>query len=148
MQVSRKRNFHHFLVDLRDCLKWGHSFLVRTLVGIVTERSIQNYRCNSIGLIPIMFRCSPGGGGVCRRNVTSGKTECVSLCEDRGQTSCTCEESNECVVCCRDTEDKCRPALEDNATLPLSNGAGCSRNRVCINVSCVCVLYIHVHNTQ
>lgn len=72
---------------------------------------------------------------MCRRNVISGKTECVSVCEDRGQTSCICADSDECVVCCEDADGQCRPALEDNTTLPLSNGAGCSRDRVCINVS-------------
>ena len=77
---------------------------------------------------------------MCRPNVTSGRTECVSLCAVRGQTSCICEDPDECVVCCEDASGQCRPALADNNdTLPLSNGAECSRNRVCINVSCACV---------
>lgn len=75
---------------------------------------------------------------MCQRNNITNETECVSVCARLGQTECTCDvPSMECFVCCRESSGgSCTPAMIDNRTLPLSNGAGCSDDRVCIDVSC------------
>ena len=77
---------------------------------------------------------------MCRMNLTSGESECMSFCALNGQTPCSCGDPYECVVCCKSELGQCAPAIVDNTTLPLSNGAGCrDDSRVCIDVSCLCV---------
>ena len=62
-------------------------------------------------------------------------TECVPLCEVRGQGPlCTCvQEQFECLVCCNDTLTDSCTALPD--MVPLSDHSPCSIG-VCIDVSC------------
>lgn len=89
--------------------------------------------------------CRPNGGGTCQRSDSENRTQCLSVCEVQGQVPCACGEPYECVVCCQDRNSPgtCSPVTVLNGSLPLSNGAPCSNNRVCIDVSwCDCVLHV------
>ena len=81
--------------------------------------------------------CRPRGGGTCQHDDSSNRTQCRSVCEARSQEECACGEPYECVVCCQDRSgpSTCGPVTVLNGSLPLSNGAPCSNNRVCVDVS-------------
>lgn len=75
-------------------------------------------------------------GGLCVRDEFTAQTVCTPLCTALGRTSCSCTGAEECLVCCRDDEDNCVPAVvNDMSSVSLSNGAACS-NGACLNGSC------------